>query len=141
MNRIINGIIFDTDKSGLIATIDNGLPIEDLSYFSESLYKTDDGKFFLHCKGQSKSHYHILDWDGKNSIGSEEIHPIEQVATAFWMLMHGIKNFYAVEKKYIETATVFSEALKKNFPDADFNKCAFKDLIFYIKILNIQKYN
>lgn len=51
MRKTINGKLYDTGKSELIADNFSGYLMNDFRYCYERLYKTEDGRFFIHGDG------------------------------------------------------------------------------------------
>ena len=58
MKKLIKGYMYDTDKSKLIAKAYNPYLFVATSFWCESLYQTQDGRFFLKDDGRSSSKYH-----------------------------------------------------------------------------------
>lgn len=58
MKELINGYMYDTDKSKLIAKAYGPYIFEDERQWNEALYQTQDGKFFLKGDGGPRSKYY-----------------------------------------------------------------------------------
>ena len=56
MKKVICNVEYDTDASELIQKKVNGA-FGDPAGYEETLYKTQDGKFFLYCNGGAESPY------------------------------------------------------------------------------------
>jgi hypothetical protein len=77
MKRVIDGKVYDTEKSGLIHEWDNGLPAGDMNYCQEVLYRTKQGTYFLVGDGGAGTSYsrqigNNLSGDDKWSVLSEQ---------------------------------------------------------------------
>ena len=83
MKKIINGSSYNTETAKQLATWDNSSDYGDMSHYSESLYRTRSGKFFMHGEGGAMSKY--SESCGNNSWGGgEQIIPLTPTAAAEW---------------------------------------------------------
>ena len=57
MKKIINGKRYNTETANYVASYDNGLSCSDFRNYSEILYRTKKGTFFLSGEGGPMSHY------------------------------------------------------------------------------------
>ena len=57
MKQVINGKEYNTDTADLVADFDNGYPVSDFHHFSEALYKTKKGQFFIAGEGGALTPY------------------------------------------------------------------------------------
>lgn len=80
------GRVYDTQKATLLVTYTNALSITDDHYEDAYLYVKDDGEFFLHCHGGSKSEYAIVR-DNKSYAG-ECIIPLMNEKFNDWIMNH-----------------------------------------------------
>ena len=95
MIQIINRKRYDTKKAELIGLWNNGHCTGDAHYYSESLYVTIKGNFFIHKAGGALS-----DWAEKiNNISSpfEKIIPINKEQALDWLSRN---NCPEVAEKY-----------------------------------------
>ena len=72
MKQIKNGKIYDTEQSEQIAHYNNGLSKRDFGYIRETLYRTENGNFFIVGKGGAKTGY-SKSVEGGRSGGSKLI--------------------------------------------------------------------
>ena len=56
MKRVINGLMYDTEKAEKIAENSFSAP-SDFHYFCETLYRTQAGRYFFTGEGGPMSHY------------------------------------------------------------------------------------
>lgn len=72
MKKIIGGKLFDTDTAIYLGECESSGGRRDHSFFSESLYKTKKGRYFLHGEGGPASRYSksigLNTWSGGNDI-------------------------------------------------------------------------
>ncbi len=57
MRKVIEGKLYDTDRSDEVFHFSNGLPSTDFSYVRETLYRTKGGAFFLVGQGGAATQY------------------------------------------------------------------------------------
>lgn len=76
MCKEIDGVIYDTRNSTIDKKFTYGAP-GDPCGFEETLYKTNDGKYFVYTYGGISSKY-----------PEENIYPIERDMVKTWMLSH-----------------------------------------------------
>lgn len=84
MKKIVNKIIYDTEKAKILTSYHNGLYPNDFEYLSEELYLTKNGKFFLCCKGGGDSNYAEHCEEG-SSLGRQKIIPLTKEETYKWL--------------------------------------------------------
>lgn len=86
MKRAINYKIYDTSTAKKIGEWDNGLPLDDLSYCSESLYRKKTGEFFLYLYGESgaSGKYAVR----RNYVGGKKIIPLAYEEARQWAEKH-----------------------------------------------------
>jgi len=83
MKKIIDGVFYDTDKAEVIASASEGYE-GDFGCFSESLYRTAKGNWFLAGEGGPLSKYCAASTDGSYSGGSK-IFPMSPKAAREWL--------------------------------------------------------
>ena len=76
MYKEIEGVVYDTANSTIDKKFTYGAPGDPCGY-EETLYKTNDGKFFVYTYGGGLSKY-----------PTENIIPIERDMVKNWMLSH-----------------------------------------------------
>lgn len=55
MKKIMNGVIYDTEKAELIAENWNGLGRVDINFVNEEIYCTKNKRYFLYAEGGANS--------------------------------------------------------------------------------------
>lgn len=89
MKKVINGLIYDTDKAVCIGSYSNNLSNNDFRHVDESLYMTANGRFFLQGEGGPMTKY--AESVGSNSFcGSCKIIPIDEKQAREWCEMSDI---------------------------------------------------
>ena len=83
MKKIINGARYSTETAKKMAEWESSRSYSDFGYFSESLYRTKSGKWFLHGSGNAASPYASYDPNGNSSSG-EEIIPLSEENAMKW---------------------------------------------------------
>jgi len=97
MKKIIEGLRYDTETSEVIHAWDNGCYGGDFKRCEETLYKTKNGKYFLHGDGGPMSAYARP--VGNNSVGGgEEIMPMSSDEAFEWLSTHD--GEYAAEEEF-----------------------------------------
>lgn len=87
MKKIINHKLYNTETAELIGEYGNDAPRSDFSHFSECLYKTKKGSYFLYGEGGPMSKYATP--CGQNEVsGGEEIHPMTADEAMTWAENH-----------------------------------------------------
>ena len=83
MKKVIRGKLYNTDTAKLIGEQSNNLSGRDLNFFSESLYLTKSGAYFLHGEGGANTKYSVS--VGNNSwSGGEQIQPMSPLSAREW---------------------------------------------------------
>ena len=57
MKKVINGLLYNTDTAKEIASCSNGYSSSDFNYCKETLYKTNNGRYFLYGRGGANTRY------------------------------------------------------------------------------------
>lgn len=76
MRKIINGVEYDTDKASVNKKFTYRSP-GDATGYEETLFITDNGKYFIYTNGGTKSKY-----------PTENITPIEREQVLGWVMSH-----------------------------------------------------
>ena len=87
MKKIINGARYDTETAKSLGWWENRPDTRDLYYYSEELFRTKSGKYFLHKEGGAGSA--VAEQVGSNEWGfGEQIVPISEEAAQKWAEEH-----------------------------------------------------
>lgn len=76
MKEVVDGVMYDTEKSELLRSWDNG-EYGSLFYIEENLYKTKKGQYFLQCEGGAGTVYCSPASSGGTKYG-ERILPVNE---------------------------------------------------------------
>ena len=87
MKKVTNGRNYDTDNAMAIAFYECSSNHSSRYYYSERLYMTDNGEFFLHGTGGFLSPYAAKSEDGSKKTG-EEIIPMPTEKAKHWIMFH-----------------------------------------------------
>ncbi len=93
MEKIINGIAYNTNTAKEIDSDCNELPMSDFCYIEETLYQKDNGEFFLHGNGGARTAYRTLCSDG-SLRGGEDIVPLSVDEAKLWIERHSTFQIY-----------------------------------------------
>jgi hypothetical protein len=93
MKKVINGSLYNTDTAECIGTWDNGETPREFTYFSETLYRTKSGKYFIHGEGHANSCYGV--WHGNSGGWGEQIRPYSPEEAREWAEDHLTAEEYA----------------------------------------------
>jgi hypothetical protein len=88
MRGIKNGKIYDTEQSEQIARYSNGGSTQDFSHVRETLYKTNNGRYFIAGKGGPKTRYAKSQPNGVS--GGSEIRPVDLEKALDWAEDRGV---------------------------------------------------
>jgi hypothetical protein len=70
MQKLINGKLYDTDEAEKVARYSTGGSTSDFSYYRETLYRTDNDRWFLHGEGHAKTRYASTNANGMKGWGT-----------------------------------------------------------------------
>ncbi len=84
MKKIIKGKLYDTEKAALLHEWSNTANVRDFSHFTENLYKTAKGSYFLHGQGGPASPYAVK-VDTNSYSGGEAITPMAETEVVKWL--------------------------------------------------------
>lgn len=87
MKKIINGKTYNTETARRIGARSNNLPCTDFDYYTEELYVTKDGRYFLAGEGGARSAYYKGYEDGSRG-GGEDVLPITAAKALAWAERH-----------------------------------------------------
>ena len=83
MRRIVDGVMYDTEKAELLASYEAKELPSDFRWYREDLYQTKNGRFFLHGRGGPLSPYASVGY-GCSSSG-EKIVPLSEGEVVKWL--------------------------------------------------------
>jgi hypothetical protein len=87
MNRkVINRMVYDTNTATAVASWDNDLPDSDFKACSETIYRTANGRWFLHGQGGAASRW--AKGEGGRSWASEDIIALTDDEALEWLAAH-----------------------------------------------------
>lgn len=86
MKKVIKGAVCDTETATKLGSCDHDI-IDHLHWWSETLYQTKSGRYFIHGEGGPASPYSIADGDGHWKSG-EQINVISREAAEEWAEEH-----------------------------------------------------
>lgn len=87
MKKVINGARYDTDTAKRLGHWDSDYNYSGLSHYSETLYRTKSGHYFLHGSGGANSRYAVQVGDSAWR-GGESIAPLSDNAARAWAEQH-----------------------------------------------------
>jgi len=83
MKKLINGKLYDTETAEEIYTSDNGIYGNDFRRYSETLYRTKKGVFFLYGEGGPLSKYAVN--HGNSTSGGSDITVLSNIEAFEWL--------------------------------------------------------
>lgn len=86
MKCIIAKKEYDTEKAEIIAYYYSGIKFNDPNTFSEELYVTKKGNYFLYGSGGPMTKY--KEFNGKKICGGDKIIPLSNVEAYVWLEEH-----------------------------------------------------
>ena len=90
MKRIINGKAYNTDTAEEVAEYWNGYSVSDFKHFTEALYKTSKGAWFIAGEGGPMSHYARSVPGGTG--GGEGLRVVTEAEAMAWLEGHGFTD-------------------------------------------------
>lgn len=90
MKKIINGKVYNTETAKIIYEYDNNLFVTDFAFYSESLYKTKKGVYFLLKEGGPMSP--VARCDGQNTFGGMDIEALTIDKAKEYLINHQALN-------------------------------------------------
>jgi hypothetical protein len=88
MKKIIDRLCYNTETAEEIASYWNGLMSSDFGYCTEKLYKTKNGRWFIHGKGGAASSYRQSLEGGRSWTGGETIVVLTEEEALAWLEQH-----------------------------------------------------
>ena len=89
MRQVINRVIYDTSKATVIAKGGNDYAQSDHKYEWETLYRTGNGRWFVHGEGGALSSYR-KPIQNQGYAGSERIDAMDDEAVMNWLERHNL---------------------------------------------------
>jgi hypothetical protein len=86
MEKVINGLVYDTDKAEKIASYSNSKSRNDFRFLREELYKTKSGRYFIYGEGGPKTKYSKPVNGGRS--GSHDIRAVSENDAVAWLEKH-----------------------------------------------------
>lgn len=102
MKKIINGKVYNTQTAVRIYDYDNQLFVTDFRFYSETLYKTKKGSYFLLKEGGPMSP--VAHYDGQNAFGGMDIEALTIDNAKEYLINHQAINVYENEFGDLEDA-------------------------------------
>jgi len=87
MIRVWDKKVYDTTKAEEIAFYDAPIPVNDYNWYTETLYRTKKGNWFLAGRGGPMSQWNESDGFGEMT-GSYGIRPLERGDALNWLQSH-----------------------------------------------------
>lgn len=93
MKKVINGLLYDTEKAEEVAIYSNNRVSGDFKMLEETLYRTKNGRWFIHGIGGAMTEYAVE--AGNNSWSdSEQIRPVDEEYAKEFLAEHGDPEDY-----------------------------------------------
>lgn len=97
MQRVIDRKLYDTDRAEQITQHAPNTDRGDFYYLIETLYKTSEGEYFLHCEGGAATEY-AKPCDGGGRTAGEELDLLDEEAALDWCEKRAIDGQIVVEE-------------------------------------------
>ena len=113
MKKVINGALYDTETAKLLGEDSYSNP-GDFHHWTEQLYRTKSGKYFLHGEGGAMTKYAVS--VGQNEwCGGEKIIPLDLDSAQKWAEEHLDGDAYIEPEE--RTTVMISAATKAKLSD------------------------
>lgn len=89
MQKIIDGLIYDTLRAEVLATITNDLAEHDFSFYEETLYKTPNERYFIFGQSGALGPYAVEGRAGCMIAGSNIV-PMSSDEAVKWCIKHAL---------------------------------------------------
>ena len=93
MQKIINGLLYDTGEAEHVAQYGNGKSMSDFDWLEETLYQTANGRFFLAGKGGARTRY-ATPVSTNTWSGGKDIRPLSEKDAKEWLERHDLVDEY-----------------------------------------------
>lgn len=97
MQRVNQRKLYDTNRAERIAQYAPNTDRGDYGYLIETLYKTPDGEYFLHCEGGAATEY-AKPCGGGGQTAGEELNVLDEEAALDWCEERSIDGELVVEE-------------------------------------------
>lgn len=87
MKKIIDGLRYDTETAEELHYWFNGRSSSDFRYRAKTLYRTKNGRFFIHHEGGPMTDLALP--VGNGYTGSEDIEPVSEEDAFLFLISHG----------------------------------------------------
>ena len=95
MKKIIDGKVYNTETAKCLAEWDNGYSYSDFRFCEEGLYRTRNGRYFIHGKGGAMTRY--SERCGNNSYcEGEDIRPVTEAEAKEWVEENANSDYEAI---------------------------------------------
>ena len=117
MKKVINGALYDTETAKLLGEDSYSNP-GDVHHWTEQLYRTKSGKYFLHGEGGAMTKYAVCVAQNEWS-GGEKIIPLDLDSAQKWAEEHldGDEYIRAFGEPEERTTIMISAATKARLSD------------------------
>lgn len=92
MKKIQDGLKYDTETATLVAEDCNGYDRSNYNYWTEQLYRTQNGRWFVYKAGGANTQYMVKLCDGRGFGESIEI--LDEEAVKEWLEEHNKGEAY-----------------------------------------------
>ena len=92
LKKIQDGLIYNTGTATFVAVVSNGYDEGNFNYWVEKLYRTDNGRWFVHKAGGGNTPYATKHWDGM-SFG-ELIEVLDEAGVKSWLERNNLVKAY-----------------------------------------------
>ena len=96
MKRVLNRKLYDTDRAEQIAQYAPHPDRWDIQFLVETLYKTADEEYFLHCRVVAVSEY-VTTIEGGRTV-EEELIVLDEEAALDWCEEHAIDGGIVIDE-------------------------------------------
>lgn len=102
MRKIIDGKLYNTETALRLYDYDNKLYTTDFHYYSETLYKTKKGAYFLLAEGGAMSK--MSESNGHSTFGGIDIKAFSPAEAQDYLIKHQAIDIFEIEFGFLEEA-------------------------------------
>ncbi|TWT00125.1 hypothetical protein [Planomicrobium sp. CPCC 101079] len=102
MKKIINDKLYNTETATKLYDYDNGLYTTDVNYYSETLYKTKKGSYFLLKEGGAMSK--MSKSNGLSKLGGMDIEAFSPEEAQDYLIEHQAIDVFEFEFGFLDEA-------------------------------------
>lgn len=92
MKKIQEGLVYDTETANFVAEVNNGYEEQNFNYWVEELYRTDNGRWFVHKAGGGNTQY-ATKYGNMRCFG-EQIEVLDEAGVKSWLERHNRVKAY-----------------------------------------------